>query len=148
MIFKEINTKTRPFLTIRDIENKWIWMSTKHVINVSKKEHDENVVNAIYNHGATYSWIPFGEHEELDIHKICKAMKVLLSYNGEETIIHCDLGNNRSRLVCEFALFAINRKWMVDELSTGLDGCINKTFFNIKRGYLPEIEKVVLLQFS
>lgn len=142
MMFKELNARTRPFLTLRDIDNKWIWNECKHVINVSQKNHNEMDVNSIKSHGSTYEWIPMGENHDLDIALICQAMKTLLSYNGEDTIIHCDFGNNRSRLVCEFALYAKTGVWLTDEDSAGLDGCLNKTEYNIKHGYLPEIRIV------
>lgn len=142
MLFKELNTRTRPFLTIDEIRNKWIWGSCRHVINVSKRKQKKKVVKTIKELGATYDWIPMDENEKLDINLICKAMKTLLSYDGEETIIHCEMGNNRSRLVCEFALYAKTGKWMDDDLSVGLGGCKNMTVYNIKRGYLPELEVV------
>lgn len=142
MIFNEINARTRPFLSKKDLENKWIWNGCKHVINVSQKEQDKVVIENIENRGATYVWIPIGENRELDVEQICKAMKELLSYNGEDTIVHCDYGNNRSRLVCEFAHYAMTGVWINDELSVGLNGCHNKTDDNIKRGFLPDLKIV------
>lgn len=83
-----------------------------------------------------------GENEELDLELLCKAMVMLLSYQGEETIVHCDFGNNRSRLVCEFSTFAKTGRWINDETSVGLGGCPNKTEYNIKNGNLPDIKVI------
>lgn len=67
-----------------------------------QRKHDEEIVNLIKSNGATYEWIPMAENKDLDINLICRAVNILRSYKGEETIVHCDCGSNRSRLVCEF----------------------------------------------
>lgn len=36
-------------------------------------------------------------------------------------------------------MFAKSGKWIAVELSAGLDGCPNKTAYNIKHCYLPEL---------
>lgn len=92
-----------------------------------------------------------GEKENLSLESLCTGMMNLLSYNGEETIVHCDFGHNRSRLVCEFATFAKTGKWIVDNESAGLDGCTSMTKYNLKKGYLPSlklVEQAIILHYQ
>lgn len=137
--YGEINTIARAFLSSIDIQNKWIFGDCKHVLNVSKRDLEIQTRAMISAKGATYEWFPLEENEKLNIDSLIIVMLRLLSYKGEETIVHCLLGNNRSRLVCEFATYAETGEWPEYKDEVGLEGCKNRTFYNIKKGFLPEI---------
>ena len=105
MIYDFANIEVRPFLTLSDVNNKWIFGNTKHVVNVSTYREPE-VIDTIIAKGATVDWFPT-EERPMDVNAILKAVKTLCQYDcdGSHILVHCMGGNNRSRTVVEAFYF-------------------------------------------
>lgn len=137
------NITTRPFLTLNDANNKWIFTDkTKHVFDVCMYREPE-VIDIIQSKGATFDWFPTDERP-MDLDMILKAVTKLLEYDRDSShiIVHCLHGNNRSRTVVEAFHFAKLGFHFEDEYK----GCTNHLVWNCASGYLPplpEMEKLL-----
>lgn len=137
------NITARPFLTLNDAYNKWIFTdSTKHVIDVCMYREPE-VIDLIQSKGATFDWFPTDERP-MDLDMILKAVAKLIEYDrdGSHIIVHCLHGNNRSRTVVEAFHFAKLGFHFEDEYK----GFTNHLVWNCASGYWPplsEMEKLL-----
>lgn len=137
------NITARPFLTLNDANNKWIFTdNTKHVIDVCMYREPE-VIDLIQSKGATFDWFPTDERP-MDLDMILKAVAKLIEYDrdGSHIIVHCLHGNNRSRTVVEAFHFAKLGFHFEDEYK----GFTNHLVWNCASGYLPslpEMEKLL-----
>ena len=137
------NITARPFMTLDDVNNKWIFTDrTRHVMDVSMYREPE-VIGAIKAKGATFDWLPTDERP-MNLDMILLAVSKLADYDkgGSHIIVHCLHGNNRSRTVVEAYHFAKLGFHFEDEYN----GCKNHLIWNCEQGYLPplpEVEKLL-----
>jgi len=131
------NIDVRPELTLADVNNKYIFGDTKHVINVSTRVNEE-VKNAILAKGATYDWFPLNEEPVMEIENVEKAVEALNTYkqDGEHIIVHCVGGNNRSRTVVELLYYRLTGHHLSDEYK----GYHNYLLYNWGEGFLERRE--------
>ena len=137
------NITVRPFPTISDLSNPYIFGGIESVINVSEKE-DSRLCDYYKKHNIKYYYFPLKECvPDMGWSNILKCSKVIVEnvkYNIA-TIVHCIGGNNRSPLVVECAFYALFGNHLTDEYK----GAKNHLLFNVEQGYLPltlqEIEK-------
>lgn len=129
------NIIVRPFPTIADVSNPYIFGGIKSVINVSEKE--DLSLKEFYNiHSITYHHLPLKECvSDMGWCNILECTEILIDNisNKIDTIVHCIGGNNRSPLVVECAYYALFNKHLNDEYK----GADNHLLYNIKQGYLP-----------
>ena len=130
------NIEVRPFLQLIDINNKWIFGDTKHVINLCRYR-DPIVIDAIIAKGATFDWFPTDERP-MNAEMILKAIVKLTEYDkdGGHIIVHCMGGNNRSRTVVEAFHYFKTGVQFDDEYK----GYSNHLLYNCGEGYLPQFE--------
>ncbi|MBQ7239402.1 MAG: dual specificity protein phosphatase family protein [Bacteroidales bacterium] len=132
--------KVRPFLTLMDAQNKYIFQDGTHVINVSLESKAE-VKNYVEMHGGTYDWFPLNETPRMEVENLVLAVKSLFKYasTGLPIIVHCLCGNNRSRTVVEAYYFAKYGEQLEDEYK----GFANHLLYNVANGYLPSMEEIL-----
>ena len=133
------NITARPFLTLNDANNKWIFTDkTKHVIDVCMYREPE-VIDLIQSKGATFDWFPTDERP-MDLDMILQAVAKLVEYDcdGSHIIVHCLHGNNRSRTVVEAFHFAKLGFHFEDEYK----GYTNHLVWNSASGYLPPLQEM------
>lgn len=129
------NITARPFPTVSDVSNPYIFGGIKSVINVSEKE-DVRLSDYYKAHSITYHHLPIKEGvSNMGWSNILKCAKIIIDNvrNDIPTIVHCVGGNNRSRLVVECAFFALYGSHLTDEYN----GAINHLQYNVEQGYLP-----------
>jgi protein-tyrosine phosphatase len=133
------NITVRPFLTMLDAQNKYIFQDGTHIINVSL-EFDEDVKHYVEKHGGTYDWIPLHETPQMEVDSLVLAVQRLSQYASlrEPILVHCLCGNNRSRTVVETYYFAKYGEQFEDEYK----GFKNHLMYNIARGFLPPMEEI------
>ena len=139
------NIKARPFPTINDINNPWIFGKVKCVINVS--EHISNFEKEYAERGISYFHFPLKENvDDMGWENILSAVKVLIENvkNDIPTIVHCIGGNNRSRSVVEAAYFALNHEHLQDEYK----GFVNHLVCNAENQFLPYTLEEIEQQLS
>lgn len=125
----------RPFPTISDVSNPYIFGGIKSVINVSEKE-DVRLSDYYKAHSITYHHFPIKECvPDMGWSNILVCSKILIDNIRENcpTIVHCIGGNNRSPLVVECVFYALSGHHLVDEYK----GATNHLIYNIEQGYLP-----------
>jgi len=147
MTYDFANIEVRPFLTLSDVNNKWIFGNTKHVVNVSTYREPE-VIDTIISKGATFDWFPT-EERPMDVNAILKAVKTLCQYDcdGSHILVHCMGGNNRSRTIVEAFYFTKCGQHFDDEYK----GSKNHLIWNCEQGYLAplsEMEQLLLTQYE
>lgn len=132
------NITTRPFMTLSDVNNKWIFRDTKHVIDVCMTRASE-VVDLIQSKGATFDWFPTDERP-MNLDMILQAVAKLAEYDkdGSHIVVDCMYGNNRSRTVVEAYHFAKLGTHFEDEYRD----CKNHLIWNCQNGYLPPLSEM------
>ena len=137
------NITARPFMTLNDVNNKWIFTDrTRHILDVCMYREPE-VIESIKAKGATFDWFPTDERP-MDLDMVLLAVRQLSRYDqdGSHIIVHCLHGNNRSRTVVEAYHFAKLGFHFEDECK----GSKNHLIWNCEQGYLPplpEMEKLL-----
>lgn len=129
------NITVRPFPTVSDVSNPYIFGGIKSVINVSEKE-DARILDYYEAHSITYHHLPIKECvSDMGWSNILKCIKIIIDNVRKDipTIVHCIGGNNRSPLVVECAFYALYGHHLIDEYK----GAINHLLYNIEQGYLP-----------
>lgn len=139
--YKFANITTRPFMTLNDVNNKWIFGDTRHVIDVCMYREPE-VIDLIQSKGATFDWFPTDERP-MDLGMVLQAVAKLAEYDcdGSHIIVHCLHGNNRSRTVVEAYHFAKLGVHYEDVYK----GSRNHLIWNCENGYLPPLPEMELL---
>ena len=137
------NITVRPFPTISDVLNPYIFGEIKSVINVSEKE-DLNLISYFKTHSMTYHYFPLKEcAPDMGWRSIMKCAETIIDNVRKDipTIVHCIGGNNRSPLVVECAFYALYGYHLSDEYN----GAKNHLLYNVEQGNLPltlhEIER-------
>lgn len=129
------NITVRPFPTVSDVSNPYIFGGIKSVINVSEKE-DVRLLNYYKANSITYYHLPIKECvPNMGWSNILKCAKIIIDNvrNDIPTIVHCIGGNNRSPLVVECSFYALYGHHLIDEYK----GSKNHLQYNVEQGYLP-----------
>ena len=131
----------REYPTVETLDHPHIWGGVQFCVNLSEKPYSPDLVSAMAAHGIEWVHCPVSEGPGADwlesfaialpkMYRACKA--------GKKQIVHCDLGNNRSRAFAEALFFAVVRK-EYDEPYKGAD---NHLEYNCIQGHLPDIGEV------
>ena len=121
-----------------DILNYPQWAGVKLCVNVSERPYSFQLVKALADHGI--EWVHCPLSEEVGADWLCSAAKALpkmyLAHRtGKKQIVHCDLGDNRSRAIVEALHFVILHK----ELEDPYRDAGNHLVYNCKEGHLPDL---------
>ncbi len=140
-----VDIQTRPFPTLLDLQNKWVFGNVHCVINVSERESTE-MIQAYADRGIAYYHFPLQENvPDIGWNNVLQATQILLEMikMHVNTIVHCGFGNHRSPLIVEAAHYAIFEAHYADEYK----GYYNHLLYDIKQGYLSltqaEIENIL-----
>lgn len=133
----------REYPTLHLLDNPYIWGGVQFCVNLSEKPYSPELEAAMTAHGIEWVHCPVSEEPGADwlpsfaeaLPKVYRAFK-----EGKKQIVHCDLGNNRSRSLVEALYYAINRKHFPDEYK----GEINHLIYNCKEGHLPDVSELEL----
>jgi len=133
------NITLRPFSTVADLNNPWIFGGVQVIINVSGHDYPEDVKKVLSDKGIESYWFPLVEEgPDMGIDNIIKAIHVLQLCDEEKkkVILHCTCGNNRSRTVAELFYFIKTGEQFDDEYK----GYANHLLYNIGEGHLPGLD--------
>ena len=136
------NLTVRPYPTLADIANPWIFGGAQVVVNVSEKPYPKDIAAAMVAKGIeTYHFPLVEEGPDMGLTNIEAAVKVLLEADlqGKKTILHCIGGNNRSRTVAECFALAKTGTQFEDEYK----GHVNHLAYNCAEGHLKPIEEMI-----
>ena len=133
----------REYPTLHLLDNPYIWGGVQFCVNLSEKPYNPELRSALESLGIEWFHCPVSEEPGADwipsfaeaLPKIYRAFK-----EGKKQIVHCDLGNNRSRSLVEALYYAINRKHFPDEYK----GEFNHLIYNCKEGHLPDVSELEL----
>lgn len=133
----------REYPTLQLLDNPYIWGDVQFCVNLSEKTYSQDLKVAMASYGIEWVHCPVSEESGADwLHSFAVALpKVYRAFKeGKKQIVHCDLGNNRSRSLVEALYFAINRKHFPDEYK----GEFNHLIYNCKEGHLPDVSELEL----
>lgn len=140
------NVTARPFPSIYDVANPYIFGGIKSVINVSERE-DMRLLDYYKANSITYNHLPIKECvPDMGWSNILKCVEIIVDNirNDIPTIVHCIGGNNRSPLVVECAFYALYGYHLIDEYK----GAKNHLQYNVEQGYLPLILQEIEIKLS
>ena len=133
----------REYPTVHLLDNPYIWGGVRFCINVSEKSYTPELETAMVARGIKWVHFPVSEEPGADwLPSFADALpRLYLAFReGKKMIVHCDLGNNRSRSLVEALYYAINRKHFPDEYK----GEFNHLIYNCKEGHLPDVSELEL----
>lgn len=133
--------QARPFPTVAELKNPYIYGYVRYVLNVSDVEYPEEIGNGMYELGIQTYHFPLVETgTDMGLENILKAVRILEKADVEEApvIVHCGLGNNRSRVVVECFHFRKRGFQLEDEYK----GALNHLAYNCGIGLLPAVDDV------
>ena len=133
----------REYPTLQQLANPHIWGDVQLCINLSEKPYSPEIRAAIEARGVEWHHWPISEESGADwLPAFADALpKLYLAYKaGKKIVVHCYLGNNRSRSLVEALYYAINRKHFSDEYK----GEFNHLIYNCKEGHLPDVSELEL----
>ena len=131
----------REYPTVKLLDHPYIWGGVQFCVNVSEKPYSPELEKAMAVHGIEWIHCPVSEDYGANwlesfatalpkMYRVCKA--------GKKQIVHCDLGNNRSRAFVEALYFAVVGK----EYDDPYKGAGNHLEYNCIQGHLPEIGEI------
>lgn len=131
----------REYPTLHLLANPYIWGGVQFCVNLSEKPYSPELRSDLEYLGIEWVHCPVSEEPGADwlpsfaeaLPKVYRAFK-----DGKKQIVHCDLGNNRSRALVEALYYAIHRKQFPDEYK----GEINHLIYNCKEGHLPDVSEL------
>ncbi len=130
--------EARPFPNILELKNPHIYGRAGVVINVSEKEYPDNDRLYLVQHGKTLWHLPLSETgNDMGLENIMNCIRILEQADILNTpvIVHCDGGNNRSRVVVE----CYHYRKMGFQLDDEYKGAVNHLIYNCSIGVLPRI---------
>ena len=139
--YKFADIQARPFPNFLEIMNPNIYGRADIVINVSSKEYSEEIERYLKQHNKHLYYYPLIETgNDMGLENILRCVSILeqADKNKIPVIIHCDCGNNRSRVVIECFHYRKLGYQYIDEYK----GAINHLAYNCSIGLLPPIEEV------
>lgn len=128
----------REYPSVKILDHPHIWGGVQFCVNVSEKPYTPELEAAMAAHGIEWIHCPVSEDPDADwLESFAVALpKMYMAYKkGKKQIVHCDLGNNRSRSFVEALFFAIVRK----EFDDPYKGADNHLEYNCTIGHLPDI---------
>lgn len=131
----------REYPSVRILENPYIWGGVEFCVNLSENPYTPELEEAFAQHGIEWLHCPISEEagaDWLDALSIALPKMYLAFKAGKKQIVHCGLGNNRSRTFAEALYFAIHRKELYDPYKDE----INHLVYNCKVGHLPDISEM------
>ena len=137
--FAEI--QARPFPYLAEVKNPYIYGRVGYGINVSETEYPAEIREELERQGKLLWHFPLVETgTDMGLDNIIRCVRILekADADGIPVIVHCGLGNNRSRVVAECFHF---RK-MGFQLEDEYKGAMNHLAYNCGIGLLPAIEDV------
>jgi len=138
------NLTVRPFPTVADLNNLWIFGGVQAIINVSGHDYSDEVKKLLSDKGVEPYWFPLVEEgPDMGLDNIIRAVKVLQQCDeeGKKVVLHCTCGNNRSRTVAEFFHFIKTGEQFEDEYK----GYANHLLYNIAEGHLPGMDEMMTM---
>lgn len=139
--YKFADIQARPFPNIMEIMNPNIYGRAGIVINVSGTEYTEEIECCLKQQNKRLYHYPLSETgNEMGLENILRCVSILeqADKNKIPVIIHCDCGNNRSRVVIE----CYHYRKLGCQFDDEYKGAINHLAYNCSIGLLPPIEEV------
>ena len=133
--------QVRPFPSLAEVRNPFIYGRAGCVVNVSEKGYSKELRKELELQGLQIWHFPLVETgTDMGIENILQCVRILeyADREGIPVIVHCGFGNNRSRVVVECFHF---RK-MGFQLEDEYKGAENHLVYNCDIGLLPPIEEV------
>lgn len=131
----------RPYLQVEEVENHDIFGGVDIVINVSGRFNDD-VSALVQSKNVQYYWFPIKVAGVYDtgLNSLYEALKVLYSAEKQDkkVILHCMLGNNRSRTVAE----AYHYSRFHEHLEDPYKGYKSHLFYNCENSFLLSVEEI------
>ena len=131
----------REYPTLQQLANPHIWGDVQLCINLSEKPYTPEFRSVIEARGIEWHHLPIPEEPGADwLPSFAEALpRLYLAFReGKKMIVHCDLGNNRSRSLVEALHFAVKHVHFPDEYK----GEFNHLIYNCKEGHLPSIQEL------
>jgi len=128
----------REYPTVQLLDHPYIWAGVQFCVNLSEKPYTHELEAALSAHGIEWVHCPVSEEHGanwLESFAVALPKMYLAFKDGKKQIVHCDLGNNRSRTFIEALYFAILRK----EYDDPYRGADNHLEYNCSQGHLPDI---------
>lgn len=133
----------REYPTVKILDHPHIWGGVQFCVNLSEKPYTPELEAALSAHGIEWVHCPVSEEPGSDwLDSFAVALpKMYRAYkDGKKQVVHCDMGNNRSRSFVEALYFAIKRK----EYDDPYKGENNHLIYNCTQGHLPDIGELEL----
>lgn len=124
--------------TIKLLDHPYIWGGVQFCVNVSEKPYTPELEAAMAVHGIEWVHCPVSEEPGADwLPSFADALPrlYLALKEGKKMIVHCDLGNNRSRSLVEALYFAIEH----EEFDDPYKDADNHLEYNCVQGHLPDL---------
>ena len=131
----------REYPTVQILDNPYIWGGVQFCLNVSEKAYSKDLEDAMAKHCIEWLHCPVSEDTGADwYHSLKKGLLALYEAHkaGKKMIVHCDLGNNRSKSFVEVFYFMLTGEYYHDEYK----GEYNHLIYNGKIGHLPLMENL------
>ncbi len=128
----------REYPTIALLDNPYIWGGVRFCVNVSEKPYPVELAKALANHGIEWIYCPVSEEDGAQwLDALMTALpRMLYAYKmGQKQVVHCDLGNNRSRTIVEALYYCLNGEHFQDEYK----GEFNHLAYNCAIKHLPPL---------
>ena len=140
--------QARPFPNNIELRNPHIYGRTGIVINVSERDYPEDLKQYLQQQGKQFWHLPLSETDsDMGLENILRCVRILEQADKWiiPAIVHCDGGNNRSRVVVE----CYHYRKMGFQFDDVYKGAMNHLAYNCSIGILPPIgiveEKIRLL---
>ena len=138
--------QARPFPTLHELDNPWIFGNVRSIINVSERT-SEALITEYERRGIAYHHFPLSEEtDDIGWANLLLAVDVLRNnvLHNVPTIVHCMCGNHRSRLVVEAAHYALYGEHICDIYKDAP----NHLLYDIDNHHLPLMRKEAEQQLS
>ena len=129
----------REYPTVKILDHPYIWGGVRFCVNLSEKPYTPELEAAMADHGIAWIHCPVSEEPGADWwESFTKALPLMHKayMEGKKQIVHCDLGNNRSRSLVEAFHYLLKHSHLEDEYK----GEFNHLAYNCKIGHLPPLE--------
>lgn len=139
--------QARAFPTPAEARNPYIYGRVGVVVNVSGREHPGELRREFDRMGVRCHHLPLVETgPDMGLENILLAVGILEEADaaGIPAVVHCDFGNNRSRVVAEAFCLLKTGILLDDEYR----GARNHLVFNCLAGHLPPVPEMVSLILS
>ena len=127
--------QARPFPTLHELDNPWIFGNVRSIINVSERT-SEALITEYERRGIAYHHFPLSEEtDDIGWANLLLAVDVLRNniLHNVPTIVHCMCGNHRSRLVVEATHYSLTGQHLEDPYK----GAPNHLLYNLEHGHFP-----------